>query len=581
MSQISGQSSRIRGAPRRVVTLFVGMFLTLVPLASAEVHLLHAVASRAAGPTEETRDVRALALLDARQALIEQVAVSLNPDLQSAGVTDEEAAGFASCFVDLDAVNATVKVKVSRATLRLEAACEIDLDMAARTAQNIVKFPPAREALGNLEARSLALRNRLIRMSEALLHTDAGVERDQLVLQRREALRLAEALPLLAQAWAALCEEPPQQFPLPGERESDPLKSRVWRPLFIPRPAAAKCLERALQFARRAEGLNDRSPDAKTHLGLLLFQADRKEAAIEALRKATVLDPESAFAHDGLGKALMEKEDAEGAIHAWETAARLDPRNAEIQVELANARRRTGDLNGIVHAWRTVIDIEPENAPAHASLGSALMAQGDLDEATDAYRQAIALQPENASFHYGLGEVLYGRGDLDGAIAAYRTAVARDSNHVQAHHNLGVALRAKGDLKGAIAAYRQVIRLQPNTYEAYYNLGNALVTQGDLLEAVQAYQKAAQLNPGDASSYNNIGSALRVNRDLEGAIRAYRMAVQIDPTSSAQYNLGLVLRQKGDRAGAISAFRAYLQWCTDARQKQQIEGAIRELGGSP
>ena len=59
------------------------------------------------------------------------------------------------------------------------------------------------------------------------------------------------------------------------------------------------------------------------------------------------------------------------------------------------------------------------------------------------------------------------------------------------------------------------------------------------------------------------------------------MAVQIDPTSSAQYNLALVLRQKGDRAGAITAFRAYLPWCADARQKQQIERAVRELGGAP
>src|SRR5207245_1872205 len=58
----------------------------------------------------------------------------------------------------------------------------------------------------------------------------------------------------------------------------------------------------------------------------------------------------------------------------------------------------------------------------------------------------------------------------------------------------------------------------------------------------------------------NLGLALRAKGDRDGAIAEYRETIRLDPQfTPAHYNLGGLLRIKGDADGAIAQFRDVLR----------------------
>src|SRR5262249_9957670 len=68
--------------------------------------------------------------------------------------------------------------------------------------------------------------------------------------------------------------------------------------------------------------------------------------------------------------------------------------------------------------------------------------------------------------------------------------------------------------------------------------------------------KASELDPKDAPAHYNLGNVLRARGDLVGAIAAYQKAIECDPKfTSAHNNLGGTLKARGDLEGAIAAYR--------------------------
>ena len=95
----------------------------------------------------------------------------------------------------------------------------------------------------------------------------------------------------------------------------------------------------------------------------------------------------------------------------------------------------------------------------------------------------------------------------------------------------------------------------PDNYQVYQQLGTAYQYLGKTDEAVANYRKAIAIRPS-APAYSNIGAMLHEAGDFAGAVEAYQHAIEIQPNSSAtRRNLGDALTRLGRLAEAKAAYR--------------------------
>jgi Flp pilus assembly protein TadD len=186
---------------------------------------------------------------------------------------------------------------------------------------------------------------------------------------------------------------------------------------------------------------------------------------------------------------------------------------------------------------------------------------------------AAASDAEEQEFHrlddqgdaggaFNLGVVLHQRGDLAGAKAAYERAEQRGDP--DAAFNLGILLYEAGDLDGAEAAWRQsagrghvraaanLLFLSRHRRESEADPAIQSEARG-LAEFEELYYRRADEN-GAATGAFNLGAMLHQQGDTAGAAAAYERAERRgDP--DAAFNLGILLYEAGDLDGAEAAWR--------------------------
>jgi serine/threonine-protein kinase len=123
---------------------------------------------------------------------------------------------------------------------------------------------------------------------------------------------------------------------------------------------------------------------------------------------------------------------------------------------------------------------------------------------------------------------------------------------------LGRALAAEGEVPQAVAVLRSAQRRYPNNFWLNHNLGHYLKDSrpAQVGAAVGYYRAALALRPDSPGVHVNLGVALRELGDREGAAEAFQMAIKIKSDYAvAHYDLGLVRADQGDWPGAAAAYR--------------------------
>ncbi len=87
------------------------------------------------------------------------------------------------------------------------------------------------------------------------------------------------------------------------------------------------------------------------------------------------------------------------------------------------------------------------------------------------------------------------------------------------------------------------------------------------------------ISPGDVAFFRGELFRLRAEKgDEERAIESYRKAIDSGQTLPvAHRNLGLLLRRRGDRAGARASFQRYVELAPDANDRSMVDTYIQEL----
>ena len=162
------------------------------------------------------------------------------------------------------------------------------------------------------------------------------------------------------------------------------------------------------------------------------------------------------------------------------------------------------------------------------NLGVVLHQRADVDGARAAYERAEKRGDHDAAFN--LGVLLYEAGDLDGAEVAWRRSAGR--GQVRAAANLLFLSRRRRELEHGVASEPETPRLAE--FE-------------DL-----AYRRADE--SGTATGAFNLGVMLHQQGDRAGALAAYERAESRGDLDAA-FNLGVLLYEIGDLDGAEDAWR--------------------------
>jgi tetratricopeptide (TPR) repeat protein len=131
--------------------------------------------------------------------------------------------------------------------------------------------------------------------------------------------------------------------------------------------------------------------------------------------------------------------------------------------------------------------------------------------------------------------------DLDARLQALTT-----SDDVYALIDLGCDLADVGRQVDAEWCFRRAADLGDTV--GSFNLGNALAAQQRWPEAVEAYEVA--IAGGEPDAWRNLGKVLEDLGDLAGAMRAYRGAVEAGDLEGG-LQLAFLLREQGERHAAM------------------------------
>jgi len=184
------------------------------------------------------------------------------------------------------------------------------------------------------------------------------------------------------------------------------------------------------------------------------------------------------------------------------------------------------------------------------------LASGQLDGATRRAQRAVERWPQNPKGWLIKGVVADARGDVEKAERALARSIELNPRDAQAHNSLGVVAVRQGRLADGLAAFQRALALAPDYPQALNNLGNLRRGQGAFDEAASLYRKALALAPNYADAQVNLSIVLSKQGQPEAAEACARRAWELGVTAASAFQLGVVLKEKGDREGAIAALTA-------------------------
>jgi tetratricopeptide (TPR) repeat protein len=265
------------------------------------------------------------------------------------------------------------------------------------------------------------------------------------------------------------------------------------------------------------------------------------------------------------------------------------------RVERARQRLAAGDLVGARREAEALLagtSATGDQVAAHLVLATCSDRAHDIPRAIAHARAAVTRGPDDPVAHYVHAELQEQGGDKAGALASVRRALDLNPRFVQAWHYLGILLGESGDDEGAADAFAETVRLDPTHARGWNNLGNTLRAQDRLDEAEAAFARAVALKPDYWLAAANLGAVqrdlgeadraeatlraalgragsdpyrplvvllagvLRLRGILDESAQLYVQAINAAPSESAGewFNLGLVLAERNDPAGARNAY---------------------------
>lgn len=187
--------------------------------------------------------------------------------------------------------------------------------------------------------------------------------------------------------------------------------------------------------------------------------------------------------------------------------------------------------------------------------------------------------PSEAAKEFERGTKAGREGKLEEAVAHLRKAVSIYPDYLKARNDLATFLLAQDRLGEAADELRRAVQIDPKAFNPRLNLGIVLVQQHDFPDAAESLEKALSLDPTSPAAHLYAGLARVGLGEDERAARELSAAYDLGGSkfALAQYHLGQIYMNKGERARALKAFETYLRDAPDAANADKVRRLISIL----
>ena len=196
----------------------------------------------------------------------------------------------------------------------------------------------------------------------------------------------------------------------------------------------------ALPVLEAANAALPDNPAVLSTLGYARLEAGRTREAIAALDRALALDATLLDAWNNLGRAHLASGDHAAATAAFARALALSPRYTPALSNWCDALIARGELKAARDLARRYADAAPDDAGTWFKYGYALTLTGELESARDALHRAAAREPGFPLAQHNLGSIALWQNRLDDAETHFRAELERDPGHADARFGLASSL---------------------------------------------------------------------------------------------------------------------------------------------
>ncbi len=182
-------------------------------------------------------------------------------------------------------------------------------------------------------------------------------------------------------------------------------------------------IEKGIQMAQKAIGIDDSSPSAHALLCSLYILKKEYDKAIAEGERAVALSPSGAFAHEWYAASLNYAGRPEEAIPMFQKAIRLHPvGNPGLYNNYGTALRNVGRFEEAVSAYKKALQRSPDNILAHIALTATYSMMGREQEASAEAAEVLRLNPKFSLDNYARGLPYKDQSRIDQFIDALRKA---------------------------------------------------------------------------------------------------------------------------------------------------------------
>ena len=191
-----------------------------------------------------------------------------------------------------------------------------------------------------------------------------------------------------------------------------------------------------------------------------------------------------------------------------------------------------------------------------ANQPAARPAPAPVNHALDPISLGFESGPPNADLYLSMARLSDQGGNTSHARSMYQRALTVQPDHLEGMLALARLEDREGQLDAAMHYYLQAVHMHPQSPKALNDLSLCFARRGQLREAVAPIEQAIRLQPSKQLYRNNIAKILIELNQINGAVQHLSAA---HPPAVAQYNMGILLQQRGRSQEAVQFLTAAVQ----------------------
>jgi tetratricopeptide (TPR) repeat protein len=280
-----------------------------------------------------------------------------------------------------------------------------------------------------------------------------------------------------------------------------------------------------------------------------------KKCCLKKVPQSQNFDPES----DGIrARAFkeMSQENFEEAIRLFQSCLEFSSERYQIFEAMAACHDGLENYSSAMEYYTKALENSPisSHRELHYRLGVAAGCAEQFDQALSAFNKCLEYHSSEAIKNNLLGILRIiddiRNGKVDPSFFRVRVQLQRAFSDMEAEN-----------YEAAAARLEKLAAIDPENSTIFYNLGVAYTFLKKEEEALTQFQKSVDLNPNYAQAWYNLGQiSLIKKRDVSYALHCFERATLARPDyTSAHHQLGIVFELLGDKARALSSWKATLE----------------------